>query len=82
MGGMCLGCVRLILEMVYKEPRCGEPDLRPVYISKLHYMYVAVALFVVSALIVVVLSLLTDPPTQQMVRTLFVYQVIIVIVRF
>lgn len=70
MGGMSLGSVRLILEMVYTEPHCGEPDVRPVYIAKLHYMYVAVILFVVSAVIVVVLSLLTQPPTKEMVNKL------------
>ena len=71
MGGMCLGCVRLILEMIYREPHCGEPDLRPVYISRVHYMYMAVILFAVSAVLVVVVSLLTEPPTKAMVRASF-----------
>ena len=72
MGGMCIGVVRLLLELFHKEPHCGEPDLRPAYISKVHYMYVAVLLFVVSAVIVVVISLLTDPPTQEMVQSILV----------
>ena len=68
MGGMCLGTTRLILEMFFTEPRCGESDLRPIYV-RLHYMYVALILFAVSSVIVVVLSLLTKPPTKQMVST-------------
>ena len=71
MGGMSVGIFRLILELFHKEPHCGEIDLRPVYISKVHYMYVALILFVLSAAIVVVISLLTDPPTQEMVRFLY-----------
>ncbi|KAK1876480.1 Sodium/myo-inositol cotransporter [Dissostichus eleginoides] len=67
--GFVLGSVRLILALVYREPRCDQPDNRPSFIKDIHFMYVAAILFWVSALVTVVVSLCTPPPDQEQIRT-------------
>ncbi|XP_074482960.1 sodium/myo-inositol cotransporter-like [Sebastes fasciatus] len=67
--GFVLGATRLILALVYREPRCDQPDERPSFIKDVHFMYVAAVLFWVSALVTVVVSLCTPPPTKEQIRT-------------
>ncbi|XP_070711536.1 sodium/myo-inositol cotransporter-like [Pempheris klunzingeri] len=67
--GFTLGALRLLLAFVYREPHCNEPDTRPSFIKDVHFMYVAVILFWVSALVTVVVSLCTPPPKKQQIRT-------------
>ncbi|XP_029304552.1 sodium/myo-inositol cotransporter-like [Cottoperca gobio] len=67
--GFVLGAVRLILALVYREPSCDQPDDRPSFIKDIHFMYVAAILFWVSALVTVVVSLCTPPPTKEQIRT-------------
>ncbi|XP_034042798.1 sodium/myo-inositol cotransporter [Thalassophryne amazonica] len=69
MTGFTLGTVRLILAFVYRQPRCDQPDNRPVFISHVHYMYVAAGLFWSSGLVAVVVSLCTSPPNEEQVST-------------
>jgi len=66
--GFVLGAVRLILALVYREPRCDQPDERPSLIKDVHFMYVAAVLFWVSALVTVVVSLCTPPPGREQIR--------------
>ena len=67
MAGLLMGSVRMILEFIYSEPACGEPDMRPVLLSKVHYMYFAAILFFLTIVVMVVVSLLTAPPAEHMV---------------
>ncbi|KAM9334381.1 sodium/myo-inositol cotransporter-like [Symphorus nematophorus] len=69
MVGFSLGALRLVLAFVYREPHCSEPDERPSFIKNVHFMYVAVFLFWVSALVTVVVSLCTPPPRKDQIRT-------------
>ncbi|XP_023680477.2 sodium/myo-inositol cotransporter [Paramormyrops kingsleyae] len=70
MTGFVLGSTRLILAFVYREPRCNRPDDRPTFITSIHYMYVATALFWLSGLVAVVVSLATEPPKKdQIIRS-------------
>ncbi|KAM8855895.1 sodium/myo-inositol cotransporter isoform 1-T3 [Spinachia spinachia] len=69
MTGFALGVTRLILAFAYRRPRCDQPDDRPAFIVKIHYMYVATGLFWITCLVVVVVSLCTPPPDEEQVRT-------------
>ncbi|XP_068122165.1 sodium/myo-inositol cotransporter [Hyperolius riggenbachi] len=69
MIGFILGVTRLILAFVYRVPECNLPDNRPSFIKNIHYMYVATALFWITGLIAVVVSLLTAPPKKEQIRT-------------
>ncbi|XP_047670958.1 sodium/myo-inositol cotransporter-like [Tachysurus fulvidraco] len=70
MTGFVLGTTRLIFGFVYREPRCDQPDERPAFITRVHYMYVAAGLFWISGLVAVVISLCTPPPSKdKIVRT-------------
>ncbi|XP_031707894.1 sodium/myo-inositol cotransporter-like [Anarrhichthys ocellatus] len=67
--GFVLGAARLILALVYREPRCDQPDERPSFIKDVHFMYVAAILFWTSALVTVVVSLCTPPPRKEQIRS-------------
>lgn len=69
MVGFVLGALRLVLALVYREPHCDQPDTRPSFIKDVHFMYVAAILFWVSALVTVVVSLCTPPPTKEQIGT-------------
>ncbi|XP_040888224.1 sodium/myo-inositol cotransporter-like [Toxotes jaculatrix] len=69
MVGFALGALRLVLAFVYREPHCSEPDERPSFIKDVHFMYVAAILFWVSALVAVVVSLCTPPPSKEQITT-------------
>ncbi|NWI76876.1 SC5A3 protein, partial [Dryoscopus gambensis] len=69
MAGFVLGAIRLILAFFYRAPECNQPDTRPGFVKNIHYMYVATALFWITGLVTVVVSLLTPPPTKEQVRT-------------
>jgi len=67
MVAMVAGVIRMILGYVYPDPGCGEPDDRPYFIAHVHYMYFALFLFLLTAVIMVTVSLLTKPPTDEQV---------------
>lgn len=73
MTGFVLGTLRLILAFIYREPHCDQPDDRPIFITHVHYMYVAAGLFWLSGLVAVVVSLCTAPPDKDQVRTTTVW---------
>ena len=71
MIGLIVGVIRMTLDFIYTEPRCGEVDMRP-RILHLHYMYFALLLFALTGMIMVVVSLCTKPPTdKQVTRTTY-----------
>ncbi|XP_077061060.1 solute carrier family 5 member 3a [Siphateles boraxobius] len=67
--GFLLGATRLILAFVYREPDCDTTDNRPSFIKDIHFMYVAAVLFWVSGLVMVVVSLCTNPPSKEQIAT-------------
>jgi hypothetical protein len=72
MVGLVLGVLRMILDFVYPEPRCGEVDNRPVLIGCVHYMYFALILFVITGITMVVVSAFSKAPDANMIiRTTF-----------
>ncbi|EDO44833.1 predicted protein, partial [Nematostella vectensis] len=59
--GFVVGAIRMVLDFVYLAPLCGEADTRPAITANLHYMYFALVLFWITAIAIVVISLLTKP---------------------
>ncbi|XP_078265826.1 sodium/myo-inositol cotransporter-like isoform X1 [Rhinoraja longicauda] len=64
-----LGISRLILAFVYHVPECDQSDTRPSFIRNIHYMYLAAALFWITIIIAVIVSLLTPPPARDLIST-------------
>uniref|UniRef100_A0A9J8C9S8 Solute carrier family 5 member 9 n=1 Tax=Cyprinus carpio carpio TaxID=630221 RepID=A0A9J8C9S8_CYPCA len=69
MVGLVVGTVRMVMEFVYSIPSCGEKDLRPALLKDVHYLYFALILLALTALIITAVSLCTAPiPEQHLVR--------------
>ena len=67
--GIAMGVTRMVLDIAYPAPTCGEPETRPPVIYKVHFLYYNVMVAVVSFVVTVVVSLMTDPPPPEMVST-------------
>lgn len=65
MVGLVTGCIRFILEyFVYgRPPPCGsdEENKIPDIIGKVHYLHFGCILFLITVIVVIVISLLTKP---------------------
>ncbi|XP_064284871.1 sodium/glucose cotransporter 4 isoform X4 [Passer domesticus] len=59
MAGFAVGLVRMIMEFSYSAPSCGEEDRRPAVLKDVHYLYFALILFVLTAIVIVLVSLCT-----------------------
>lgn len=71
MIGLLIGVLRMVLNIVYHEPSCGDLDLRPT-ILKLHYMYFSIILFWFTIICAVIISLLTKPVEEfRLIRTTY-----------
>ncbi|XP_019368233.1 PREDICTED: sodium/glucose cotransporter 5 isoform X2 [Gavialis gangeticus] len=67
MVGLAAGLARLGLEFAHPMPRCGISDEHPSVLRDVHYLHFAVLLCAVTAIVVVGVSLLTDPPMESQV---------------
>ncbi|XP_051027096.1 sodium/glucose cotransporter 4 [Acomys russatus] len=69
MFGLAVGMLRMILEFSYSAPACGEEDGRPTVLKDFHYLYFALLLCGLTALIIVVISFFTEPiPEEKLAR--------------
>ncbi|XP_041594875.1 sodium/glucose cotransporter 4 isoform X2 [Vulpes lagopus] len=69
MSGLVVGLLRMILEFSYPVPACGEVDLRPAVLKDLHYLYFALLLCGLTAVVIVAVSLCTAPiPEEKLAR--------------
>ncbi|CAL8085941.1 unnamed protein product [Calicophoron daubneyi] len=68
--GLLIGLIRLVLNIVYDDPVCGQEDTRPWILSKIHYTYFALFSFITTALVMMVLSLFGTPPSDEQVSRL------------
>ena len=59
LAGQIAGIIRMILDFVYPSPKCGEPDLRPAIIAKVHFTYFAAFILILTAVVAMVISLFT-----------------------
>uniref|UniRef100_A0A8C1W1U6 Sodium/mannose cotransporter SLC5A10 n=1 Tax=Cyprinus carpio TaxID=7962 RepID=A0A8C1W1U6_CYPCA len=69
MVGLVVGLTRMILEFAFPPPRCGVFDPAPSVLRSVHYLHFAIILCGLTAIVVVVISLLTPPPTDEQVNT-------------
>lgn len=70
MVGLAIGLVRMIMEFIYSTPSCGEEDRRPAVLKDLHYLYFALILCVLTAIVIVLISLCTPPVPEEKVSDL------------
>lgn len=69
MVGLLVGLVRMVMEFIYGTPSCGKEDLRPTILKDVHYLYFALILFALTALVITAISLATSPiPEQHLIR--------------
>ncbi|NXO74718.1 SC5A9 protein, partial [Phainopepla nitens] len=64
-AGRAVGLVRMIMEFVYSAPACGEEDKRPALLKDVHYLYFALILCALTAIVIVVISLCTPPSPEE-----------------
>uniref|UniRef100_UPI00398F2CE8 sodium/myo-inositol cotransporter 2-like n=1 Tax=Pristiophorus japonicus TaxID=55135 RepID=UPI00398F2CE8 len=62
-AGILIGIIRMLLDFIYVSPICGKTDTRPAIVSKVHFLHFALILATITLIIVVIISLLTKPPT-------------------
>ncbi|KFQ45477.1 Sodium/glucose cotransporter 4, partial [Nestor notabilis] len=65
MVGLAVGLVRMIAEFIYSIPSCGEEDRRPAVLKDMHYLYFAFILCVLTAIVIVLVSLCTPPIPEE-----------------
>uniref|UniRef100_G3SSA3 Sodium/myo-inositol cotransporter 2 n=1 Tax=Loxodonta africana TaxID=9785 RepID=G3SSA3_LOXAF len=68
--GLLLGLIRLVLDFIYVEPQCGQPDERPAVVKDVHYLYFSTILSTVTLVTVSTVSWFTEPPSKEMVSRL------------
>ncbi|NXQ10763.1 SC5A9 protein, partial [Peucedramus taeniatus] len=64
-AGLAAGLVRMIMEFTYSAPACGEEDKRPAVIKDVHYLYFALILFAITAIVIILVSLCTPPIPEE-----------------
>ncbi|XP_065529460.1 sodium/glucose cotransporter 4 [Lathamus discolor] len=70
MFGLAVGLVRMIMEFIYSTPSCGEEDRRPAVLKDMHYLYFAFILCVLTAVVIVLISLCTPPIPEEKLASL------------
>ncbi|MEE6498004.1 hypothetical protein FKM82_002951 [Ascaphus truei] len=68
--GLAVGIIRMALDFIYVPPQCDQPDTRPGVVKYVHYLYFSMILGLLTMIIVVVISLCTEPPSKEMVSRL------------
>ncbi|CAI5797476.1 glucose cotransporter 1 [Podarcis lilfordi] len=59
--GLLIGLSRMITEFAYGTGSCAQPSNCPDIICKVHYLYFAIILFVISVIVILTVSYLTKP---------------------
>ena len=57
--GLVIGVFRMINEFAMPAPSCGEPDTRPGFILKVHYLYFGILLAFITLVVTTFVSLIT-----------------------
>ncbi|XP_019062944.1 sodium/myo-inositol cotransporter 2 isoform X4 [Fukomys damarensis] len=68
--GLLLGLLRLVLDFLYPQPRCDQPDERPAVVKYIHYLYFSMVLSAATLITVCAVSWLTKPPSKETVSRL------------
>lgn len=71
MTGLVVGAIRMGLDFAIRAPSCGsgEPDMRWNIVSKVNFLHFAMILSLVSLVVIVAVSMLTEPRPPEKVRT-------------
>ncbi|KAK7494170.1 hypothetical protein BaRGS_00014643 [Batillaria attramentaria] len=64
-AGQVTGVVRLVLDFIYPAPGCGQPDTRPYVVASVHFTYFSIVVLAVTAIVAVVVSLLTPAQDKE-----------------
>ena len=69
MVGLVIGMIRFIMEFSYSVPRCGSglEDTRPAFLTKVHYLHFGFILFVITCIVTIAISLMTQPIDEKYV---------------
>ncbi|XP_015264695.1 PREDICTED: sodium/glucose cotransporter 5 [Gekko japonicus] len=70
MMGLAVGLIRMSLDFTHPKPRCGTLDDRPSLVKDVHYLHFAAILCLLTAAIVVAISLLSRPPAKSQVESM------------
>lgn len=77
MTGLAVGGTRLIMDLSYPKPACGEEEKRPAVLYKVHFLHFAIILSVIVFIVCAVVSLLTKPlPEEKVIIIVFINIVI------
>nr|XP_040132979.1 sodium/myo-inositol cotransporter 2 isoform X3 [Ictidomys tridecemlineatus] len=68
--GLLLGLIRLVLDFIYVQPLCDQPDERPAVVRDVHYLYFSMILSTATLITVCTVSWFTEPPSEEMVSRL------------
>nr|XP_022320872.1 sodium/glucose cotransporter 5-like [Crassostrea virginica] len=68
--GQISGLIRMVLDFVYPSPGCGQDDNRPAVVAKVHFTYFSALLLVLTAVVVVFVSLLEEPERNRSIKGL------------
>ncbi|XP_036983324.2 sodium/myo-inositol cotransporter 2 [Artibeus jamaicensis] len=68
--GLILGLIRLVLDFIYTQPQCDQPDERPAAVKNIHYLYFSMILSAVTMITMLTMSWCTEPPSKEMVSRL------------
>ncbi|XP_060078002.1 sodium/mannose cotransporter SLC5A10-like [Ylistrum balloti] len=60
-----VGVVRLVFEFMFPFPPCGMPETRPAFLYRVHFMNFGAILILFSGIVIIILSLLTTPRTEE-----------------
>uniref|UniRef100_A0A8C6TIS2 Sodium/mannose cotransporter SLC5A10 n=1 Tax=Neogobius melanostomus TaxID=47308 RepID=A0A8C6TIS2_9GOBI len=70
MVGLVVGVCRMVLEFAFAPARCGVEDSAPAVLRAVHYLHFAILLCGLTTAVVVAVSLLTQPPSQEQLYNL------------
>ena len=65
LAGHTCGVIRMVLDFVYPSPQCGDEDTRPAMVANMHYTYYGQLVIIITLLVMVLISLLTDPVKEE-----------------
>lgn len=62
----------MVVEFSNPAPTCGTVDYRPEILTSVTFLHFAVILFLISAVVTVLVTLVTPPPEKERVRSIII----------
>lgn len=78
--GHLVGLTRMVLDFVYPSPGCGKEDDRPGVVKYIHFTYFSAILLVLAAVIILLVSFVTEAQDRRKVSLIDQSAVVYVIV--